>query len=763
MLYADVILPIPIEGTFTYAVPDALSARVKEGMRALVPLGAKKTYTSIIIRLHGQRPEIRLKDGSLAEVREITDLLDEGPMLFPEQLKLWQWMAEYYLCPIGEVYKAALPSGLKQEDGYRPKTETYVRLTQSYRNEAALHVALNMLMRAPKQQEVFTTFLQLSNYDTISGTTMIEEPREVTREELTNVAKCQSQHVKALIDRGLLEQYDVEVGRLNTTGLPHPENIKPLSEAQQHAYDDIANAADRKPILLHGVTGSGKTEVYIHLIQACLDRGEQVLYLLPEIALTVQIMKRLHRVFGDRMGIYHSKYSDAERVEIWQKQISDHPYDVILGARSAVMLPFSRLGLIIVDEEHEPSFKQQDPAPRYHARSVAMMLARQYGAQIVLGTATPSVESYSNAVQGKYRLVELKERYQGMQLPEIHVVDMKDHQRRKLNNGPFSQPLLLAIRQALDDNRQVILFQNRRGWAPMVECHDCGWTPRCTNCDVSLTMHRTTNQLTCHYCGYTYHIPEKCPTCFCEDIRVRGYGTEKIETELQALFPDARIARMDLDTTRTKNAYERIISDFSNGATNVLIGTQMVSKGLDFARVSVVGILSADSMLNFPDFRAYEHAFQMMSQVAGRAGRKGKRGTVILQTRQPEVPVIGQIVRNDYRAFFNAVKPERELFSYPPTTRLIYVYLRHQKDNVVESAAIEMGARMRQMFGKRVLGPDKPSVARIKQLSIRKIILKLELGINLQRVRECLRALRQQVIDSQHSSTLQIIFDVDPM
>ena len=779
MKYTDVILPIPLEGTFTYAVPEEMEGMVRPGVRVSVVIGRSKQYTAMVASM----PTETLREGlDAAAVKPIVSVIDDSPMLLPHQLKLWQWMADYYMCPIGEVFKAALPSGLKQEDGYRPKTETYVRLAPSYRSEASLHVALNMLTRAPKQQEVFTTYLNLSGYDLIQGTLMPQDPRPVTREELTNVSKCQSQHVKQLLDRGFLEQYEVEVGRLNTSLEPHPERIKPLSEAQQQAKNEIDKAfyltpsplvegrggavggsvGASTPVLLHGVTGSGKTEIYIHLIQEAINRGEQVLYLLPEIALTVQIMQRLGNIFGSRMGIYHSRYSDAERVEIWQKQLSDNPYDIILGARSSVFLPFRKLGLVIIDEEHETSYKQQDPAPRYHARSTALVMARMLGAHVLMGTATPSAESYHNALTGKYRLVSLMERYQGMQLPEIQVVDVKEMQRRKMMNGPFSPQLLTAIRTALEENRQVILFQNRRGWAPMVECNMCGWSPKCENCDVTLTMHRTTNQLTCHYCGYTYKVPQKCPSCFETDIRVRGYGTEKIEDLLQTIFPEARISRMDLDTTRTKNGYERIISDFSNGRTNVLIGTQMVTKGLDFARVSVVGILSADTMLNYPDFRSYEHSFQMLSQVAGRAGRKGKRGLVILQTRQADLPVIEQVRNNDFKSFFSDLCEEREFFRYPPYARIINIYLRHAKDPVVEGAAIEMGSRLRQWFGKRVLGPDKPSVARVKQLHLRKIVLKLEVGINLPKVRQVLREVRSQVLSSKSHAAVQILFDVDP-
>ncbi len=479
-----------------------------------------------------------------------------------------------------------------------------------------------------------------------------------------NESHCTAAVVKALIDRGILFTYELEIGRLNTNGESHLELIKPLSLAQQDAYNGILMQMMKKDVvLLHGVTSSGKTEIYIHLIRKAIEEHKQVLYLLPEIALTVQIMERLHRVFGDRLGIYHSKYSDAERVEIWQKQLSDHPYDVILGARSAVFLPFKNLGLVIIDEEHETSFKQQDPAPRYHARSAAIVLAKMYGAKTLLGTATPSMESYYNAQQGKYGLVELKTRYKGIQLPEIQVVDVKDLRHRKMMSGPFSPQLLAAVREALKNGQQAILFQNRRGFAPMVECKVCGWVPKCKNCDVSLTLHKSINLLTCHYCGYTYPVPTECPNCGSTEIMGRGFGTEKIEDQIAEIFPEAKIARMDLDTTRTRNAYERLIADFSEGRTNLLIGTQMVSKGLDFDKVSVVGILNADSMLNYPDFRAYEHAFMMMAQVSGRAGRKGKRGLVILQTKNPTLPVIGQVVHNDYEGLYQGYPGGEKNFS----------------------------------------------------------------------------------------------------
>ena len=744
---------MPLDGYFTYAVPAAMQDEVTAGKRVLVPFGKNKTHVGIVARLHDQPPQGY-------DVKPVMQVLDVSPILLPAQLKQWQWIADYYMSPIGEVYKAALPAGLKAEEGYKPRTETYIRLTAPYRNEPALHVALNMLTRAAKQQEAFIAYLSLSRWDTIEGNECREPVQEITREELMNAAETTLPVLNQLVKRGLLETYEVEVGRLNHGGEPHPEQIKMLNPAQQEAYNQILFSFLQKRVtLLHGVTSSGKTEIFIHLIQRELEQHRQVLYLLPEIALTVQMMQRLQRVFGNRLGIYHSKYSDAERVEIWQKQLSGNPYDVILGARSAVFLPFQRLGLVIVDEEHETSYKQQEPAPRYHARSAAIML----GAKVLLGTATPAMETYHNARTGKYGLVELKERYQGIELPEIQVVDTKDLQRRKMMNGPFSPLLLTKVREALERGEQAILFQNRRGWAPMLECNQCGWVPRCEHCDVSLTLHRNLNQLTCHYCGFSYQIPAACPACGNKELKGRGYGTEKIEDQIREIFPDARVARMDLDTTRTRNAYERIITDFSSGRTNLLIGTQMISKGLDFDRVSVVGILHADGMLNQPDFRAYEHAFMMMAQVSGRAGRKGKRGLVILQTKSPDLPIIQQVVRNDYTAFYQALAAERQAFHYPPFYRLIYVYLKHRRDEVVTTAGIELGSRLRQWFGDRVLGPDKPAVSRVKTLSIRKIVLKLETGIDMPRVRQYLALAQQQMLQDKRYSSLQIYYDVDPL
>ena len=748
-MFADIILPLPLDGVFTYSVPQSLEGQVIRGVRVLVPLGRNKTYVGIISEVHDKKPEGY-------QTKDILQVLDSCPILLDAQLHLWQWIADYYMSPIGEVFKAAFPAGLKAEDGYRPRTETYIELSQKFRNEAAIHVALNMLQRASKQLTAFIDYLALSGWDK-------NEPQEITRDELLNQGHSLPT-LTALVKRGLLQTYEREVGRLNLGGEPCFEKIKPLSQVQQDAFNKIQFSFLKKNVtLLHGVTSSGKTEIYIHLIRQTLEQKKQVLYLLPEIALTVQMMERLQRVFGNRLGIYHSKYSDAERVEIWQKQLSTHPYDVILGARSAVFLPFQDLGLVIVDEEHETSYKQQDPMPRYHARSAAIMLAQMFGAKTLLGTATPSLETYHNAKTGKFGIVELFQRYQGIELPEIQIVDIKDLQHRKMMNGPFSPLLLSKVREALERGEQVILFQNRRGYAPVVECKQCGWVPHCQHCDVSLTFHRHLNQLSCHYCGYTYQVPTECPNCGCIHLQTRGYGTEKIEAEVHDIFPEARIARMDLDTTRSRQAYERIIGDFSSGRTNLLIGTQMISKGLDFDKVSVVGILNADSMLNYPDFRAYEHAFMMMSQVGGRAGRRGKRGLVILQTKSPDLPLIQQVVHNDYAAFYRLLIAERQQFKYPPFYRLIYVFLKHRDDRTVETASIEMVSRLRQWFGARALGPDKPSVSKVKSLSIRKLVLKFEPGINMSEVRKYLALAQQQMLQDKRYSSLQIYFDVDPL
>ncbi len=774
MRYVEVILPLPLEGTFTYVVPDALLDKVVPCVRLLVPFGKTKTYIGICDTYPSDHPNNN-DDNDGIEYKAILAILDDGPVLLPQQLQLWHWIANYYMSPIGDVYKAALPSGLKGEDTYKPHTEVYVCLGKQFRGEQELHIALDGLARATKQQKVLMSYLELSgiaNVPELVSTDVTQtdnkqhnQLRAVSKDELRNTTHCSLAIINSLIEKGILQTYRKEVSRLNNGyDKLQPNAIHALNDAQTIAYDKILlQMMAHNVTLLHGVTSSGKTEIYIHLIFKALQEHKQVLYLLPEIALTVQITNRLRCVFGNKLGIYHSRYNDEERVEIWQKQLSNEPYEVILGARSAVFLPFQRLGLVIIDEEHENSFKQQDPAPRYHARSVAIVLAQMYGAKTLLGTATPSIESYRNAQLGKYGLVTLSQRYKDIQLPTIEVVDIKDLRRRKLMSGPFSPRLIAAVRNALQRGEQAILFQNRRGFAPMIECRTCGWVPHCPNCDVSLTYHKSMNVLTCHYCGYTERVPEQCPNCESKDIKGRGYGTEKIEDEIMEVFPDARIARMDLDTTRTKNAYERLINDFSAGKTNLLIGTQMVSKGLDFDHVSVVGILDADNMLNYPDFRAYEHAFTMMAQVSGRAGRKGKQGLVILQTKNPELPVIQQVVNNSYTAFYKSQLEERTAFHYPPFFHLIYIYIKHRNNDIVESASMELGSRIREIFGNRVLGPDKPTVARVKTLHIRKIMLKLENGIDYKLAKQYLRSIRDTMIKEKRYGALTIYFDVDPL
>ena len=818
--FVDVILPLPLQASFTYALPPEMDGQVQIGCRVVVSFGRKKFYTGIVRNVHYLKPQEY-------EVKEVSAVLDEHPILVPLQFRFWEWLADYYLCTQGDVYKAALPSGLKlesetvveynpdfeaaeplsereqkvldllavepeqtvtrleKESGlknilavvksllekdalfvkeelkrtYKPKTETRVRLTEAACNERRLHFFFDELQRrAPKQLDLLMKYIELSGC--LGG----REVKEVSKAELLKRSGATPAVFSGLVDKGVFEVYQQEVGRLETVSQA-VMSLNELNVHQQRAFDEIrASFRVKNVCLLHGVTSSGKTEIYIHLIDEAVRQGKQVLYLLPEIALTTQITERLKRVFGSRLGIYHSKFPDAERVEVWQKQLSHEPYDIILGVRSSLFLPFQRLGLVIVDEEHENTYKQQDPAPRYHARNAAIVLASMCGAKTLLGTATPSVESWYNATEGgKYALVELKERYKEIQLPEIIPVDIKELQRKKRMNGPFSPLLLQYVREALEQKEQVILFQNRRGFAPMIECHTCGWVPKCKNCDVSLTYHKGLNQLTCHYCGYTQPVPRQCPACEGVDLRNRGFGTEKIEDDVKAIFPEARVARMDLDTTRTRAAYERIIHDFQQGRTDILIGTQMVSKGLDFDHVSVVGILNADSMMNYPDFRAYERAFQLMAQVAGRAGRKNKRGRVVLQTKSIDHPIIPQVMRNDFEGMVAGQLVERQLFRYPPYYRLVYVYLKHRNEQLLDVMAQTMAAKLRAVFGARVLGPDKPPVARIQTLFIRKIVLKIETNAPMARARQLLVQVQQEMVAEDRFKSLIVYYDVDPM
>ncbi len=816
--YVDVIVPLPIASQYTYSLPTEWEESVQEGCRVVVSFGRKKFYTGIVTKVHYAAP-----DGY--ETKDIEEVLDTSPILLPRQFQFWEWLASYYLCTLGDVYKAAMPSGMKLESetvvvyndefeatyplgdseqrlldllstdkeqcvtqlqraiglknilpivkrlldkeaifvkedlkrNYKPRTEARVRLVNRELDEPGMMTLFNELSRAKKQLAVLMKYVELSGW---AGRG--EYLKEVSKKNLLEKAEANSTIFNGLVDKGIFEVYYQEIGRLDKSEVATMEG-NTLNPAQQEAFQGIMDSFRQKNVcLLHGVTSSGKTEIYIHLIQEALKAGKQVLYLLPEIALTTQITERLKRVFGKRLGVYHSKFPDAERVEIWTKQLGEEEYDVILGVRSSIFLPFKRLGLVIVDEEHENTYKQQDPAPRYHARSSAIMLASMYGAKVLLGTATPSVESYFNATSGKYGLVELKERYKDIQLPHIERVDIKELAHQKRMQGPFSPMLVKEVHDALERKEQVILFQNRRGFAPMMECHTCGWVPKCKNCDVSLSYHKGMNQLTCHYCGCTYQVPRSCPACGGVELMNRGFGTERIEDDIQLIFPEARVARMDLDTTRTRSAYEKIIADFEQGKTDILVGTQMVSKGLDFQNVSVVGILNADSMLNYPDFRSYERAFQLMAQVAGRAGRKNKQGLVILQTKSPELPVIHQVMRNDYEQLYYDQLAERQMFRYPPYYRLIYVYLKHRKESVLDMAADAMATMLRSGLGDRVLGPDKPSVARIQTLYIKKMIVKVEQTASMTKVRDYLMAVQRSIVEDERFRSLIVYYDVDP-
>ncbi len=745
--FAEVILPLPLPGTFTYSIPEELNGRVLPGCRVTVPFGKKLSYTALVSTVHDN-------DKAEYEIRAIRELLDETPIILSEQIKLWQWISKYYLCSLGDIYKAAIPQGLKGE--FKPRTEQRIRLTARCRDEKGINLLLQSLSRAPRQKRLLATFIQITE-------PFGNAPKEISKHRLIEEAQVSANIYKELQDKGIFESYEVEIGRLS---MQHDTVVlqNELNTAQNKAFEEIKEGFRHKNVtLLHGVTSAGKTEIYIHLIKETIEKGKQVLFLLPEIALTKQITERLRRVFGNRIGVYHSKFSDAERVEIWKKQLGDEPYEIILGVRSSLFLPFKNLGMIVVDEEHENSYKQQEPAPRYNARNAAIVLASLFGAKTLLGTATPSIESYYNATIGKYALVSLTTRHRELKLPHIEVVDMVEYSRRKQTVGPFSDPLVEAMGNALKEKKQIILFQNRRGYAPLLECKTCGWVPRCKHCDVSLTLHKNSNKLVCHYCGYNIPAPVHCPNCEERNFINLGYGTEKIEDDLQNLFPEARIMRMDLDTTRTRNAYEKIIGDFQQGKTDILIGTQMVSKGLDFDNVSVVGIINADTLLNYPDFRATERAFQLMAQVAGRAGRKNGQGTVFLQTRMSDAPVIPQIVKNDYSSFYDQQLGERMLFHYPPFYRLVYIYMKHRDVHVLEEFSELIGKRMRDIFDNRILGPDLPPIARIKQLYIRKIILKVENGLSQYRINETLQNIQEAYCNLPRYRSIVMYYDIDPL
>lgn len=818
MRYIDVILPLPLKASFTYVVPTEWSDTVRIGMRVVVPFGKKKLYTAIVSLLHTQKPELAY------ETKEIICLLDSQPILRHPQLRFWEWISSYYMAFMGDVYQAAVPAGMKLEsetlvcinpdfeadtlladkeqrvldalsdgkpvtvemlnkateiqnvlptlkllldknaievnealtDKFRVKTETFVRLGPDFESGEKLKQVFDELNRAKKQLDLLMCYIDLSKF------LQPQQRKDVTRKELLEKSNVSTSVLSGLVEKNIFQIYKKEISRL-TQNVVQLQQAHPLNVAQQQALSAInTQFLDKQVVLLHGITSSGKTEIYIHLIQQIIENGQQVLFLVPEIALTTQLTTRLKRVFGNKLGVYHSKFSDAERVEIWNNVLNDKSYDVIIGVRSSVFLPFRKLGLVIVDEEHETSYKQYDPAPRYNARNAAVMLAAMHGAKTLLGTATPSIETYANTQNGKFGLVELKKRHQDMELPQILVVDTKEAYHKKLMSGHFSEQLLLCIKKALENKEQIILFQNRRGYAPYIECKNCTYVPKCKNCDVSLTVHKVFNTLTCHYCGYSEPIPSLCPACKTPGLSTKGFGTEKIEDEIRLIFPDARVSRMDLDTTRSKKAYEKLISDFEEHKVDILIGTQMVTKGLDFERVSIVGILNADNMLNFPDFRAHERAFQLMAQVSGRAGRKHKRGLVIMQTNQPQHPIVTQVLQNNYDEMYKAQSFERHQFKYPPYYRLIIVNVRHKDVQVLKQAAYELGNTLRAVFGTRVLGPVDPPVSRIQNMFIKQLIIKIEIEASPSKAKELLEQASNDLLANSRFKAIRISIDVDP-
>ena len=822
--FADILLPLALEETLTYGIPADLQLAV--GQRVVVQLGKRKRYTGLVECLHDEAPD----EG--VELKYVEEVVDDTPLLRPEQLRFWEWLADYYICTKGEVLKAALPSGLKLEsemrltrsespaeveemtplqrqvfqlldvekpitlddiasklqrasiintvrqmiergwvevqeslrESFRARTETYVKLPDAVVLEDKIDALFDSLRKGGKPYALLLAYTDLAR---ATAALRLRNPKllaEVSRAQLLQRVEGGDAALRALIEKGYLESYAVEVGRLKTCAATETLGMRLLNEHQQRALGQIYASFEKHDItLLHGVTSSGKTEVYMKLIEDTLAQGKQVLYMLPEIALTTQITTRLGRVFGDKMGVYHSKFPDAERVELWQRQLTDKAFPLILGVRSSLFLPFQNLGLIIVDEEHESSYKQQDPAPRYHARDAALVLAKQLGAKVLLGTATPSLESYYKARQGRYGLVEMRERFGGVQLPEIIVEDVKELKRKKMMKTPFSPRLKDEIAGALERKEQAILFLNRRGYSPVLDCHKCGWTPKCSQCDVSLTYHQREQRLVCHYCGKSYDVPRTCPNCHEADFRDIGYGTEKIQAAIEAVFPNARTARMDLDTTRSRVAYEQIIRKFQQGETDILIGTQMLTKGLDFDRVSVVGIINADQLTNMPDFRAHERAFQMLSQVAGRAGRRGKQGKVVLQTRQVDHPLTNQVVTNDFFGMYAEQMQERQYFRYPPFYRVINIYLKHRDDRTVEAAAAYFASLLRQHFPTDLLGPERPLVARVQLQYIRKFVLKVAPNLLPASVRTTLRAAYNVMRNHPDFKGLTIYYDVDPL
>ena len=825
--FADILLPLPLEATFTYRVPQELEGRVAFGVRVIVPFGRSKLYSGLVVRVHTEAPQEWA-------TKYIVDVMDERPVVSERQFRLWQWMADYYLCTLGEVMAAALPSALKLasetkiklhpdfsgdvtvlnpfelriaealthreemtvaevakaaqvqkilpviksmvekrviitdeeiRNPYKPKRETVVRLAEAYAAEApfmALLDQLNTSSRTAPQADLLLSFMMLTRRDG-----QYNFQAEVPKAQLLQAREVTPARLQTLLKKGVLVAEEHIISRLaDISSLDEVSSIQ-FTAPQQTALDQIHDSFAKNPVtLLHGVTGSGKTEIYIQLIDEVLKQGKQVLYLLPEIALTSQIVNRLRRYFGEKVGVYHSRFNEYERVEIWNRVLGqgsevENKYQLILGARSALLLPYQNLGLIIVDEEHDPSYKQQDPAPRYHARDCAIVLAGMHHAPVLLGTATPSLESYYNVELGKYGLVQLTERFSRHQLPEIWVVNMSAATRQKQVQGIFSNFLIEKIGEALDKKEQVILFQNRRGYAVRMICHTCESMPTCKYCDVTLTYHKKTNLLKCHYCGYAIEVPHECPTCHSTDIEMKGFGTEKVEDTLAELFPQASIARMDLDTTRSKNSYQQIITDFEQHKTDILVGTQMVTKGLDFDRVSVVGILNADALVSFPDFRAFERAYQLLAQVSGRAGRKDVPGKVVIQSYQPNHPALKYVESNDFAAMYQSQIAERREYHFPPVARLVKITLKHPDEKVVAAAATALAGPLRQAFPGRVLGPEAPLVSRIQNYFLQEFWVKLPKDNHLASYKLRLREILKTFQSAKEHKTVRVVVNVD--
>jgi primosomal protein N' (replication factor Y) len=748
--FADIILPLGVRGRFTYSIPDEIVEDVRPGALVTVQFGGRKYYSGIVCYVHGKSPEIK-------NIKPVISVTAGTPLINELQLKLWLWISEYYLCSEGEVMKAAIPSEISL-DNFKPRLETFVKLSGKF-TEDELNEILDNLKRAPRQQDILSSYIRITGYST--GT----EISPLSKSLLLSESHSSAAILEVLIDKGILTSSSQPVSRISETD-SFREPVKKLSEAQQTAFLSIKEQFLEKDIvLLHGVTSSGKTEIYIHLIEEQLRKGKQVLYMLPEIALTTQIILRLKRHFGPVTGVYHSRFSDPEKVEIWKRVAENDPlksYRLILGVRSSLFLPFSNLGLIIVDEEHDGSYKQHDPAPRYHARDSAIMLAAMHNAKTVLGSASPSIESYNNAVIGKYGLTELKERYGFIKLPSIILANTREAYRKKLMVSHFTPELLQAMDEALGREEQVILFQNRRGFSPYIECSECGWIPVCIQCAVNLTYHKGIGKLVCHYCGYTTNMPSKCDNCHSAAMVTRGFGTEKIEDEIKIVFPAARVARMDQDTTRNKNAFSKLIRAFEERRIDILIGTQMISKGLDFENLTVVGILNADNLLNYPDFRAHERSFQLIEQVSGRAGRRQKQGKVVIQTSDPANKIIRMVLRHDYLSMFRMQAEERTTFNYPPFCRMVKISIKHKERTQLNYFSDILGRDLKDLFGKRVLGPESPVISQVQLWYIKTIIIKIEREKPPAKAKQLIIDAIYRLEKEKGASSLKIAIDVDP-